>query len=401
MAACETIVAEKKEPAEPRLKARPLRVLLSPSAFYPNVGGVEEIARNLARQIGGEHEVAIAVNRYPENCLEVEELDQTVVHRFPFIYPARNAEFFTQSVRALSGFKRFASFIDSWKPDLVHVICPSSNSLYIAAARALYPFKLLVNLQGEFFMDAHGIYQQSQLARFGAQQLLNRADAITACSQYVLDDAKKRFRINSKIETVIFNGVDLHEAQSDEATAMPLPDRYILAAGRLVANKGFDYLIEAMARIADRSITLIIAGDGPDRNRLESKVSQLGLNNVHFAGRVGRSEITRLFSNCLFFVMPSPVEPFGIVCLEALRAGKPVIATNAGGPPEFIQDGTHGLLVQPRDAQSLGEAIQRLLQDDELRNKATYTCRTYADSFDWSKISTQYTDIYQQLTADR
>lgn len=248
-------------------------------------------------------------------------------------------------------------------------------------------------------MDANNIYERSVFARIFAERLLHNADGVTACSQYVLDDAKKRFDFESPLEKVVFNGVDLSESKlksSDE----PMKKRFILGIGRLVTNKGFDFLLRAFSRLAEvrDDVDLVLAGDGVARADLESLSKELNITErVHFVGRKDRAEVAALFAQCMFFVLPSPVEPFGIVCLEAMRAGKPTIATNTGGPPEFIQEEVNGMLVPPKDEQALFEAMARLCTDDRLRSNLGKKAAELVKSFDWQKITDQYIELYNSI----
>ncbi|HEY9732115.1 MAG TPA: glycosyltransferase family 4 protein [Drouetiella sp.] len=376
------------------------RILLSPSAFHPSLGGVEEICRNLALQLKAKNfEVAVAVNRHPASLPEYEEISGIPIHRFDFEYPNRSLSGLGPLFRFPANAVKFSTFLNRFAPDLVHVICPSSNSLYCYLASAFFQQKTLVTLQGEFFMDATNIYERSVFARIFAERLLSVADGITACSQYVLDDAKKRFDFHCSLEKVVFNGVDLSEAKL-KSTDAPMQKRFILGIGRLVTNKGFDFLLGAFARLAEvrDDVDLVLAGDGVAKADLENLSKELKIaERVHFVGRKDRAGVAALFAQCMFFVLPSPVEPFGIVCLEAMRAGKPTIATNTGGPPEFIHEEVNGMLVPPRDDQALFDAMARLCADDKLRNKLGKNAAVQVKAFDWQKITDQYVGLYENI----
>ncbi|MGH9551725.1 MAG: glycosyltransferase, partial [Terriglobales bacterium] len=99
-----------------------------------------------------------------------------------------------------------------------------------------------------------------------------------------------------------------------------------------------------------------------------------------------------------FFVLPSYVEPFGIVCLEAMRAGKAVIATGTGGPPEFIRHGENGLLVEPKDSRSLAAAMTVLLADEAVNERLGQQGRRDVADFSWKAIAWQYARLYDSVT---
>ena len=121
------------------------------------------------------------------------------------------------------------------------------------------------------------------------------------------------------------------------------PSRWVLGLGRLVEKKGFDLLIEAFSRIAYRhpGVALIIAGEGPTRRDLERLALKHGLEErVRFTGRLDARQVADTMAEADVVVVPSRVEPFGIVVLEAWRGATTVIATNRGGTKEFVRDGS-------------------------------------------------------------
>ncbi len=147
---------------------------------------------------------------------------------------------------------------------------------------------------------------------------------------------------------------------------------FALIVGRISSNeryKGHDQLLELWTQVVGGTpeARLVVAGDGDDRERLEQKAHRLGLSGaVSFLGRVDDETLQALYRDCSFFVMPSSREGFGLVFLEAMRAGKPCIG-GEGAPAEIIQDGVTGIVVHPGDPGALFQAIIRLFSDASLR----------------------------------
>jgi glycogen(starch) synthase len=200
---------------------------------------------------------------------------------------------------------------------------------------------------------------------------------------------------------VIHNGVDVDEIRRARPASHARP--YILAIGRHVPQKGFDVLIDAYAavlRAKPDAPDLVIAGDGPQRADLEKQVADLGLaERIEFPGRCDRPTTASLFRGCDVFVLPSRHEPQGIVCLEAMAAGKPVVATRVGGVPEVVRDGECGMLVDPDDSGALATSIGAVLSDDELRRRVGAAAYDRADLFDWSQIGGAYDALYTKFAA--
>jgi colanic acid/amylovoran biosynthesis glycosyltransferase len=146
----------------------------------------------------------------------------------------------------------------------------------------------------------------------------------------------------------------------------------LLCLGRLVPAKGQHVLLDAAALLRDAGTAfhLTIVGDGPDRQSLERRAIELGLaESVEFTGAVGQDEVHRYYDCADIFVLSSFAEGVPVVLMEAMAKEIPVISTRITGIPELIEHGRSGLLVSASDAQSLADAIQRLIHDPELRKR--------------------------------
>ncbi len=212
----------------------------------------------------------------------------------------------------------------------------------------------------------------SRATKIQQRCIATKVDCYIAVSHDVRRRLQRTFRIpRHKIE-VIHNAVPLHPVacktdiatEKDAAWAMEQP--IVLTVARLDKQKGLSHLLQAAARVPEA--TFVIAGDGPERARLESQARELQLGQrVVFLGH--RRDIPVLLSGCDLFVLPSLYEGLPLSALEAMVAGKPVIATAVGGTDEAIIHGVTGLLVPPADAAALAEAIRRLLSDPALSRR--------------------------------
>ena len=149
---------------------------------------------------------------------------------------------------------------------------------------------------------------------------------------------------------------------------LELDGNVLVFAGRLGPQKAVGVLLEALGRVPD--VSLMIAGDGPERPALERRVGEHRLDErVRFLGTVPRETVLRLFRAADASVLPSAWENFPHTVVEALAVGCPVIATAVGGVPEVVRDGENGLLVPPGDAGALADAIERFFGDASLRER--------------------------------
>jgi glycosyltransferase involved in cell wall biosynthesis len=168
-----------------------------------------------------------------------------------------------------------------------------------------------------------------------------------------------------------------------------------LALGRLHPNKGFDVLIEALARAP--GIHLWLAGEGPDRARLEIRAERLAVGNrVRFLG--WREDSAALLAACDMLVCPSRHEPLGNVVIEAWSAGVPVVAAASMGPAALVRDGVTGLLVPIEDADALARAMTQLAESRALRAELAAAGRAaYAAEFSESVVVAQYRDFFEHI----
>lgn len=372
-------------------------MLLVPSAYYPHVGGIEEMTRRLALELELRgHQSMILTNRWPSRTARKETMDGLRVRRLRFALPARRLAAVARfgavapgSAAALLG------IIRSFRPDVVHVHGAGPNAVYVAALRGLIRAPIVFSAHGELRNDAHGALARARALRWALQSLLRHAAAVIAPSQVVLDELGEELELVAPA-TVLPNAVDLSEFE----VARPSDEGYIFTAGRLVHQKGVDLLLRAyaQARVSLGGRRLIVAGDGPERPALVRLAADLGLDgDVSFVGSVGRERLAELMCGADAFAFPSRQEAFGIALLEAMAAGTPAVATRVGGIPEFARDGENALLVAPEDADGLAAALVRLTGDPELGGRLAAGGRAQAAQLSWSRVVPLYEEIYQRV----
>jgi glycogen synthase len=382
-----------------------MRIALLPSAFAPHVGGVEILTAQLAKSlIAAGHEVEVwAPAVSPAERRSPDDVDGLRVRRFSFYAPRGSItallRWMSRAPRTVLALRDAAR---SFRPEVLHVQCFGANGFYAVILSAVTGIPLAVTLQGETFMDDHDIFERSVFLRTALRLGLTRARVVTGCSQFTLDDSIARFRLDSRKARVIFNGVDVDDP--DHYRYRSPFDRFVFALGRVVHRKGFDLLIDAWSSIAavHPDVGLVLGGMGPELATLESLVCARGLDrNVALAGRMSRREVGAAMRAAEVFVMPSRIEAFGIVILEAWRAETPAVASSNGGAREFVEDNVTGLLVDPCDTASLARCIDRLLDDPPLRARLAAAAAERVAAFSWSEIRCQYHDVYVEIAAAR
>jgi len=170
----------------------------------------------------------------------------------------------------------------------------------------------------------------------------------------------------------------------------------LLVVALLDPKKGIPYLLDALARLRERrdDFLLDIVGDGPNRSGYEGLASKLGLRDIAcFHGLKTKQEVVEFMRRCDVFVLPSLFETFGVVLIEALACGKPVIATNIGGPNEIVTDEV-GCLVPPGDTEALAEAIDYILDNFEKYNPASIA-RYAREHYSYQAVGVELDRVYK------
>jgi glycosyltransferase involved in cell wall biosynthesis len=238
------------------------------------------------------------------------------------------------------------------------------------------------------------------------QQVIARGvDRYIAVSHHVARRLRQTFSLSAPKVCVIHNSVFLApfgrlpnaelRAQLTRATERPI----VLTLARLDKQKGHCYLLEAAARVPEAMF--VLAGDGPERPALEAQARALGLSNrVIFLGY--RDDVCDLLASCDVFVLPSLFEGLPLSVLEAMAAGKPVVATAIGGTDEAVVDGVTGLLVPPADSAALANAIRMVLSDPVLSQRLGAAGRARAhEQFSAEAMVRRISEIYDELLDSR
>lgn len=335
-----------------------MKILLVASSYLPNVGGVQRVASQLAIELQKRGtSVSVVAPRYPRTLSGQEVIEGIPVTRWHFLVPrlrdvrqGRLALFFASWFYFPATLARLIWKIVRDQPQVVNLHFVGAPSVFILVARSLLHFRLVISLHGD---DVEGFARQNWIDRWIFRAALARADVVTACSAYLLKQARYIApEIESKSQ-VIYNGIAEFSFPQASGSGGGL-----VAVGRLVSKKGFDIFLCALAELSNDCARLI--GDGPERAALERLAHELGIQDrVEFTGAQTHEEVIRSMRNSQLIVIPSRQEPFGLVALEALALGKPIVAARVGGLPEIL-DGGDEQLVEPENPSALAQAIREV-----------------------------------------
>jgi rhamnosyl/mannosyltransferase len=261
-------------------------------------------------------------------------------------------------------------FLRSRRIDIINLHYPTDHCVYFAICRRLISVRLVTSVHGR---DA--FYQERPKERYSRafKFVIHSSDLVILPSDAYRRKLLEAFPSMRDRAIFIHNGINPAQfSPAGDGRRTTGGNRYILCVAELQEYKAIDVLLRAAAPLltADRSLTLVLAGDGPLRADLEGLASALGIRGqTMFLGTQGAPEIARLLHGCETMVLPSRMEPFGIALIEAMACKAPVVATRVGGIPEIVEHEKSGILVEPENPEALTAGLRRVLTDLDLRNR--------------------------------
>lgn len=358
------------------------------SAFYdPFMSGAERMVQEIVERLGGRFDFYIVTARIRRDLLKTE------------VRQTANGSFTIRRVGL--GFK-----FDKWlypliaplaawwvKPQIVHAVMESYAGVALWLSTAIFGFKktILTLQSGDLDMPE----KTKKIPVWLWQKIHQAPNLVIGISSALEARAKK---LGAAKTLVIHNGVDFKKLEEIKREIPAEPTISVVA--RLSKEKGLDYLIKSLPLIAKKisDIRLDIVGDGNMRGELMWLVKQEKLEScVRFLGSLPNDQAMRQAAKSSIFVLPSLGEGLGIVILEAQALGVPVVATNIGGIPDCVKDGSTGILVPIKNPEAIAEAVIKILENKSLANELVANAKTELYRFDWQRIAEQYADIYHLI----
>jgi glycogen(starch) synthase len=388
------------------------RVILIVSWEYPPIveGGLGRHVRKLAEGLVREGVEVHVLTRGAREHLVEEDRAGVLVHRVaepPF--PKDDLDRFVSWVRDMNTHMRAAGarLADRFDFDLIH-----GHDWLVAKACESLANKLGVPYLTTIHATEFGRHQgwvskhpQSYIHRV-EKRMAQRAAGVITCSHYMRGHVADVFGIDEDRVSVIPNGIDPEDLVAvDDLAALrarfAAPDeRLVLLIGRLVYEKGFQIALDALPGVIRRvgGVRLLVAGSGTHEAELKKQAEKLGLmEHGTFMGWIGDDVLHSLYRIADLCVVPSIYEPFGIVALEAMASGCPCIVADTGGLREIVSKRDVGLRFRSRDPKSLARMVERVLTDDDLRDRLVTEASEHVLQFDWAEVARQTIDVYAAL----
>lgn len=353
--------------------------------FPPHIGGVGVHVHTLSKKLVEEgHEVFVIT--YPHK--EIRDIDGIhVIGTKGLNIPGVRGLMFKKNAK-----KALENLLEKEDIDIIH-----GHYLFPAGAAAVevgkeHDIKTYVTAHGS---DMFELYKTQPLMRSTVKKVLRDADGVFAVSNAlrheIIATGVQGIADKTKLS---WNSVDINKFSAKENDKFKkeshLEDKpIVLFVGNLIKRKNVDSLLEAK-KISHSDYYLVIVGDGPQFKKLKKKVDEENIRDVIFAG--SRNDVEDIIPSCDVLVLPSYSESFGLVLIEALACGKPVIGSKVGGITEIINEDV-GLLVNPNKVSSIARAIDRLVNDEDLRVVLSLNARNRA--LDFAEMSIPYDEVSQ------
>ena len=366
-----------------------MKVLIVSDIFYPHTGGVSEHILHLwetLRAFG--HDAKVLAPSFGRNYPYV---DENFIRMGRAIKIPKNQSFSVITI-GLTLPWTIRKFLDREKFDVVHLQGELAPML---------PYFAIKYSTGKNFITLHSAHEESfgyQLWEPLLEQYFRKINGLIAVSTVARDSVSKYFPGEYRI---IPNGIDVRRFGPDKPPVKNL-EKYspkILFVGRFEPRKGLKYLLQAFPRVlaAFPDAKLVVVGRGVLEKYYRRYVEDHIKDHVIFAGFASRDELPSYYASCDIFCSPATgAESFGIILLEAMASGKPIVASDIPGYRTVMEDNEEGLFFTPCDPDALAEKIIRLLGDRKLMKQMAENGRRKALKYDWPIVTRQVLDYYQE-----
>lgn len=368
-----------------------MKILIITEGYPPQIGGLEKVVSEIAHGLKRRgNDVTIFTMTKEINSYAKEDAGINV------IYNTFNIK--SGKLSYLNGLwktsKEISHTIRKEKPDVISIQYVGYLAMLFYFINIFWKKPYTVSIHGSDIVKSRKV---NSIEKWIINRILNGANKIISNSEYLsqqIEPLVSKSYINKTV--TLGNGIHVIDYKPVEYR---ISDRInIIGIGRFSYKKGFDILISAFSEVNKKksNCKLILAGDGIEKENCETLSKKMNLQDkIEFTGYIENKDIRNVFERGDIFVLPSRNESFGVVVLEAMAYGVPVIITNSGGVVEIIDNGRTGFIVDVENHVDMAEKIIMLIENCNLRRNFRKLALEEVQKYDWNNIIDRYNDILQ------
>jgi len=379
-----------------------MKILFCNYEYPPLGGGGGVVNAALAAELAKRHDVSVLTSR-AQGLPETEEVDGVRVLRVPVWFRRRRAvaNFPSMLVYLATGTLAGRHLVRAEAFDVIntHFALPTGPVGHAVSRAAGAPNVLSVHGGDLYDPSKRSSAHSHAVLRASVRRIALGADAVVAQSSDTRDNLRRYFAPELQPH-VIPLGIAKPPAVECNRDVHGFVDRDLLmiSIGRLIDRKRFDRLIAVLAELKDHRVRLVLVGDGPREQELRDMARRLGVaNRVHFVGAVDEKTKFELLAISDVYASTSEHEGFGLVFLEAMASGLPIVCYERGGQRDFLQDGRTGYLVPLDDEPAFTDRCRRLLSDPRLRRQMGRANRERAGEFYIDRCARRYEEVFESV----
>lgn len=383
-----------------------MRILAFNYEYPPLGGGGGVVFKDLYDELSKRHQVTIVTTHFGDlprhEVRGTQSIHRVSVWRRTHLSTATMLSMLTYP---LTSWRRGRSLLSKGPFDVVtsHFVVPTALSAQVLASSFKVPHVLNV-LGGDLYDPSK---KQSPhrvpVVRSVVRSCLKRADRVVAGSTDTAENAQRLYRADRSIDVIPLGIVAPELAEASRASLGVGADRFVMATvGRLVARKGLEDLIRVVHELQDPRDLVLVIGEGPAREPLEALVRELGVENkVMFRGRVSEKDKWGLLGISDLYVSTTLHEGFGLVFLEAMHSGLPVVCYDRGGQTDFLEDGKTGLLVPHGKTDAFVDAVRRIKADRALAKACAAFNRERVKAFYIDGYAMRHEELFEEVVREK
>jgi len=374
-----------------------LNILILNPFFEPYAGGTEKHLLNIGKRLSKKHNITVLTARLKDTERE-EEIEGMRIVRTPAKIYYKAPKPLVPPVPVFSNHNKDLDVLAK-DADIIHMHNRFVYGSFEGTRIKKYGKKVCLTIHNartegiDAVTDFFGCLFDDTFGR----KLMMSCDGITSVSGAVMESTvPKDYK---GLKKVIYNGVDeklfVPGKKTDWRKKLGIKRGMVLTNVRLITQKGIEYLMKGMT---DVDAELVVFGRGPLENKLMKLADKLDVK-VHFLrDYISDKDLASLVADCDCFVLPSLYEPCAVALVEALSCGLPIVATDAGGNKELVEDGKNGFIVPVKDPKAIAEKVNMILGDKKLAEKFGKRSRgRVLKKFNWNYAAKEFNSFYEEL----